>query len=236
MKKLMIVCLLIFSLFQYDEQALAATQTVTTEDVNIELAKDFKSPITPQAIEMQGVESAREFYYTLTSDQSKKKAQTITFQISNSELLISPSSFTVKVDDVPIKSVPLNGKKVAQKVKINLPKSALKEGTHKITVNFYGIVKEGLCVAPGKTGNWLRIEPMSSIPLFTNESWTLNDYPNAFLSYETRETTVIIPDESSRQTYNYAYQLAAYISELSEKNVNVAEETKIKAFMGQLFF
>ena len=230
------ICLLAFALFPFQEQAFAATHTVQTTDVKIEVDENFKRPIATKAVEMQGTESTQEFYYTLTKDQTKKENQTITFQISHSELLISPSSFTVKIDNEPIKSVPLNGKKLEQTVKIKLPNSALTEGTHKISVSFYGIVKEGFCVAPGKTGNWLRIEPLSSLPLFTSEAWSLTDYPQAFLSYEDRETTLIIPDHASKEIANQAYQLAAYLSEKSERNVVVKEEAEVNSLKGAVIF
>ncbi len=233
MRVLLYIFTVLISLPFLASHALAAPITVEKQTIAIEANSLAKKPLLSQAIELQGPSSSRDFYYTLSQDV-EAKGQTVSFQIQQSELLIAPSSFTVKVDDIAIKSIALTSDLLKQTVTVTLPESALMKGTHKITANFYGILKEGVCVAPGNEGNWLRIDILSSISSFneSTQQWTLSNYPEVFVGYEDYRTTLIVPDEASEQTLNASYQLAAYLSEQGENDVDVKRESAIARVAG----
>lgn len=216
------------------EKTSAAVITIDRTQMDITPAEAPKKPLTKKTMELQGTEAARDFYYTLTEDVKDDGNYNVTFHLRHSELLIAPSSFTVKIDDSAVKTIPLTTDNLRQTVTIPFTQDALKKGTHKITASFYGIVKEGACVAPGNAGSWLRIDPLSSMSLFEKgeEGWTLGDYPNAFLSYEGYETTIIIPQKASLTTWNSAYKMAAYLSEHGDKNARIVKETAAQKVKG----
>lgn len=219
----------------FANDAVAATITVDDNIIAIEGNQQQKKPLLAQPIELQGPSSSRDFYYNLTEDVPSNNQQ-VTFQIQHSELLIAPSSFTVKVDDVALKTVPLRADLLKQTVTVNLPKEALLQGSHKITASFYGILKEGICVAPGNAGNWLRIEILSSISAFSEESQagSLTSYPAAFLGYEGYVTTVVLPKQASEATLNSGYQLAAFLSEHGDIDVQIKREDAVSKASGPI--
>ena len=126
----------------FANDAVAATITVDDNIIAIEGNQQQKKPLLAQPIELQGPSSSRDFYYNLNEDVSSNNQQ-VTFQIQHSELLIAPSSFTVKVDDVAIKTVPLKADLLKQTVTVNLPKEALLKGSHKITASFMEFLRKG---------------------------------------------------------------------------------------------
>ncbi|WP_081977455.1 cellulose biosynthesis cyclic di-GMP-binding regulatory protein BcsB [Lysinibacillus boronitolerans] len=233
--KFFYLCLFCIGFLCFANDAVAATITVDDNIIAIEGNQQQKKPLLAQPIELQGPSSSRDFYYNLNEDVPSNNQQ-VTFQIQHSELLIAPSSFTVKVDDVAIKTVPLKADLLKQTVTVNLPKEALLKGSHKITASFYGILKEGICVPPGNAGNWLRIEILSSISAFSEESqaWSLNSYPAAFLSYEGYATTIIVPKQASEATLNSGYQLAAFLSEHGDSDVQIEREDAINKLTGPI--
>jgi hypothetical protein len=233
--KFFYLCLFCIGFLCFANDAVAATITVDDNTIAIEGNQQQKKPLLAQPIELQGPSSSRDFYYNLNEDVAFNNQQ-VTFQIQHSELLIAPSSFTVKVDDVAIKTIPLKADLLKQTVTVNLPKEALLKGSHKISASFYGILKEGICVPPGNAGNWLRIEIQSSISAFSEESnvWSLNSYPAAFLGYEGYATTVIVPKQASEATLNSGYQLAAFLSEHGDTDVQIEREDAINKITGPI--
>lgn len=233
--KFFYLCLFCIGFLCFANDAVAATITVDANTIAIEGNQQQKKPLLAQPIELQGPSSSRDFYYNLNEDVAFNNQQ-VTFQIQHSELLIAPSSFTVKVDDVAIKTIPLKADLLKQSVTVNLPKEALLKGSHKISASFYGILKEGICVPPGNAGNWLRIEIGSSISAFSEESnvWSLNSYPAVFLGYEGYATTVIVPKQASEATLNSGYQLAAFLSEHGDTNVQIEREDAINKITGPI--
>ncbi|MGY4796504.1 cellulose biosynthesis cyclic di-GMP-binding regulatory protein BcsB [Lysinibacillus fusiformis] len=233
--KFFYLCLFYIGFLCFANDAVAATITVDDNTIAIEGNQQQKKPLLAQPIEFQGPSSSRDFYYNLNEDVASNNQQ-VTFQIQHSELLIAPSSFTVKVDDVAIKTIPLKADLLKQTVTANLPKEALLKGSHKISASFYGILKEGICVPPGNAGNWLRIEIQSSISAFSEESnvWSLNSYPAAFLGYEGYATTVIVPKQASEATLNSGYQLAAFLSEHGDTDVQIEREGAINKITGPI--
>ncbi|MEK5232537.1 cellulose biosynthesis cyclic di-GMP-binding regulatory protein BcsB [Lysinibacillus sp. FSL K6-0232] len=233
MKAKFYLLLVVIGFLCFTHDATAATITVDQQTIVIKGNQYQKKPLLSQPIELQGPSSSRDFYYSLSEDVQVHNQQ-VTFHIQHSELLIAPSSFTVKVDDVALKTVPLTADLRKQTVTVNLPAEALVKGTHKITASFYGILKEGICVPPGNVGNWLRIDILSSISAFAEDGQAalLSSYPSAFLGYEGYTTTLILPKEASTATLNSGYQLAAYLSEHGQTDVHIQREDAVQKVTG----
>lgn len=233
MRNILFFFTIFISLSFFSSQVMAAPIIIDEQTISIEEKELQQRPLLTQVIELYGPSSSSDFYYKLTQDV-KTEGHTVTFQIQHSELLIAPSSFTVKVNDVAVKTVALTSDLLKQSVTVTLPEKALLKGTHKITANFYGVVKEGVCVAPGNMGNWLRIDILSSISSFhaSAQEWTLGNYPSAFLSYEGRVATMILPDQASEETLNSSYQLAAYLSEHGERDIKIVRESAVQKVTG----
>ncbi|MFB7157956.1 cellulose biosynthesis cyclic di-GMP-binding regulatory protein BcsB [Lysinibacillus sp. NPDC056232] len=233
MRPILFIFMILMSLPFFLSYASADTIIVDDKSLVIEGNESQQRPLLSEAIELQGPSSSRDFYYNLTKDIESDK-HSVTFQIQHSELLIEPSSFTVKIDDTAIKTVTLTPDLLKQSVTVTLPKEALLKGTHKITASFYGILKEGICVPPGNSGNWLRIDILSSISTFDGnvQDWTLTSYPSAFLSYDNKVTTLILPEKASEATLNSSYKLAAYLSEQGENDVQIKRENTIDKITG----
>ncbi|GLC88610.1 cellulose biosynthesis cyclic di-GMP-binding regulatory protein BcsB [Lysinibacillus piscis] len=233
MKSLYYAFMMMLSLLFLSTHVEAATISVDHQTLKIEESSSHQKPLLSQAIDLQGPSASRDFYYTLSKDMEPNN-YSVTFHTQHSELLIAPSSFTIQIDDVSVKTVALTPEQLQQSITVILPKEALSKGTHKITASFYGSLKDGICVAPGNIGNWLRLDIMSSISTFDGEQqqWTLGSYPSMFLSYENSQTTLILPENASEATLNSGYQLAAYLSSNSVKNVQIKRENAIEQLTG----
>lgn len=234
MKNFIYLAALFFSLFLFSLPGKAATNITVKHPITIEGTSNEEKPLTNKVIELQGPSSSTDFYYSLEESVRNKK-HSANFHLEHSELLKSPSSFTVQVDGLPVKSISLAGKKTNNSVTIDLPKRALTKGDHTITASFYGVVKEGVCVAPGDQGNWLKIDVLSTISSFAKEKKeiALSDYPSAF---QTGNTQIVLPDNPSTATLNSAYQLAAFLSEEEDSEATVTRETHLRSVKGPVIF
>ncbi len=234
MRNIIYFAALFFSLFLFSLPGKAATNITVKHPITIEGTSNEEKPLTNKVIELQGPSSSTDFYYSLEESERNKK-HSATFHLEHSELLKSSSSFTVKVDGLPVKSISLAGKKTNNSVTIDLPKRALTKGDHTITASFYGVVKEGVCVAPGDQGNWLKIDVLSTISSFAKEKKeiALSDYPSAF---QTGNTQIVLPDNPSTATLNSAYQLAAFLSEEEDSEATVSRETHLRSVKGPVIF
>ena len=233
MRALLYVFTVLMVLSFSSSYVMAAPIMVDKQAITIQAKELQQRPLLTQAVELQGPSSSRDFYYTLKEDV-QTEGHTVTFQIQHSELLIAPSSFTVKVDDAAVKTVALTSDMLKQSVTVTLTGEALQKGIHKITANFYGVLKEGVCVAPGNAGSWLRIDILSSMSVFnaSAQEWTLAHYPTAFLSYEESIATMILPDQATEATLNSSYQLAAYLSEQGEQDIKIVRESALERVTG----
>lgn len=171
-----------------------------------------KEPITNTAINLQGVSDSFTYNYYLAEDAQKGKNQLV-LDVEHSSLLISPSSLTIRVDGENQKTVKLDGNKVKTTVQLDLKGKALKKGAHEITIVFYGIIKQGVCVENNTSGNWLRINPASYLQIqgdVTAGELMLQDYPSKFTSFQSK-TDVVIPDDADVNTMDAALKIVSYL-------------------------
>ena len=171
-----------------------------------------KEPITTTAINLQGVSDSFTYNYYLAEDAQKGKNQLV-LDVEHSSLLISPSSLTIRVDGENQKTVKLDGNKVKTTVQLDLKGKALRKGAHEITIVFYGIIKQGVCVENNTSGNWLRINPASYLQIqgdVTAGELMLQDYPSKFTSFQSK-TDVVIPDDADVNTMDAALKIVSYL-------------------------
>lgn len=194
-----------------------------------------KTPLTNSTIMLAGPEKEQTFYYEI-----KSKPQTdnnkLVFNIKYSELLITPSSVTLSVDDEPILSKEIGGKKEKEQIELVLKGKMLEEGFHAVKLSFYGVVKEGVCVEQETSGNWLSIGIESYIQLSDQKQQLLTDYPSQFIGVENQSSTLIIPDNPSLATLDSGVKLAAYLAEKSstEDAIQVVRESEVEVIDGNI--
>lgn len=191
-----------------------------------------KQPITNKVIELRGPEQQVSFFYEMKSD-STERDQKLVLRFQHSELLIAPSSLTVQVDGKPITSKLLTGEDESKELVIPLQEEALKQGIHEITVLFYGIIKEGVCVEQGTSANWLAIQVDSYLQLGGKQSPDeyLADYPAAFIGTAKYPVTIIIPQKASVETLDSALKVGAFLSESTDEQfpVRIKREDDVKS-------
>lgn len=201
-------------------------ETIKVEALPMEVTSSYqqKQLLSRQPIELKGPIGGMDFFYTITEQQLDGENK-VSFDIRYSKLLIAPSTFSIAVDDVTIESVALTNEQI-KNVTVTLPKRALKKGTHKITASFNGLLKEGICAAPGELGNWLVIEMPSYLSLNNtlSDEITLEEYPASFIPTKNRTSTLIIPNEGSLALHNRALQVAAFLSKQGTANVQIVRE------------
>lgn len=182
-----------------------------------------KEPITTTAINLQGVSDSFTYNYYLAEDAQKGKNQLV-LDVEHSSLLISPSSLTIRVDGENQKTVKLDGNKVKTTVQLDLKGKALKKGAHEITIVFYGIIKQGVCVENNTSGNWLRINPASYLQIqgdVTAGELMLQDYPSKFTSFQSK-TEVVIPDDADVNTMDAALKIVSYLKKQAANQNQIA--------------
>lgn len=179
---------------------------------NISAKEIKKEPITDTAVNLQGVSDSFTYSYYLSEDAEAGK-NGLTLNVEHSTLLISPSSLTIRIDGENQKTVKLDGKKSKITVQADLKGKALKKGTHEVTVVFYGIIKQGICVENNTSGNWLRINPASYFQIqgdVVGGKITLQDYPSKFTSFQTK-TDVVVPNNANVETVDAALKVVSYL-------------------------
>lgn len=130
----------------------------------VKTSKTERTPLFNESIQLYGLEQEKTLFYEVFSKPLTKKNELV-LNIEYSELLVSPSSITVSVDGKPLVTKALQQKKPTTKVVVPLQDDALKKGVHEVTISFYGVIKEGMCVVQESTGNWLSIRADSYIQL-----------------------------------------------------------------------
>lgn len=224
----------IFIIFALPSFILSA-ETIKLEEITIETTNTNKQPLTTTPIEMYGPTAEANFYYEITSDISDGE-YFVEFSITKSSLLIEPSSLTIEIDGIPVRTVSLTNDS-AEKIRVDLKNSALDIGIHTITANFSGYVVAGVCTPQNTSGNWITIQPSSYIQLATAtaEEYSLADYPQGFTGSDMNVTTIIIPSNSTTSTLQSAHMVANYLSALSSENsIQVLNEDEVKALKGNV--
>jgi len=224
------------------QTSASSSAPIQLKDVKLDVQESSTSRqlITNSPIELIGPEQEVTFYYELRSDAAKEDNELV-LNVKHSELLIAPSSLTISVDGQAITSKSLNGEQMTEQITIPLTGEALEKGIHSVTVSFYGIIIEGVCVDQGTSGNWLTIGIDSYFQLsgqLSEELQSLSDYPRIFLGTTNSPVRIVIPDKASMSTLNNGMIIAAYLAERSDVDeaVQVVRESSVKTISGNVIF
>ncbi len=148
---------------------------------------------------LYGAKDSSELTYQIPAGASNAD-QSLLIDYEASNLLIAPSSLTIAIDDEPVKSIKLDGSSKRKTVKLNLSKSQSAQGYHNVSLRFYGVLKEGVCVRQDTSGNWIKIYPDSRLVLSEASKSKGADlghfpYPFAQSGNTGEETDIILPDK-----------------------------------------
>lgn len=234
-----LLCIILVAITPVKSEASA---TISVDELKVNNVKDTnpRQPFTNAPITLNGPAGEVTFYYELVAD-AKGKESKIVLNTENSELLIAPSSLSVSVDNKMVKSIAIHGDKPVREMIIPLKDDTLKEGIHAVTVKYYGVLKEGICVKQGTSANWLTLNINSYYQLsglVKKSDVTLGEYPANFVGTEGQPVYIVMPDKASTSTLNSALQLTSFLANQSgRKNaVQITRESKIKELNQNVVF
>lgn len=185
--------------------------------------------LTSELITLYGSKDSAELTYQIPAGASSGNQQLV-IEYEASNLLISPSSLTVVIDDEPVKTLKLDGDSKRKTVKLNLNKSQSAQGYHNVSLKFYGVMKEGVCVRQDTSGNWIKIYPDSRLTLADSseaKGTSLDHYPYPFAQSgnTAEETAIVIPDNPSSAEIEAAVKTEGYLKTV-DSSVSIAYVTE----------
>lgn len=203
-------------------------------------SSSIRTAVSNTPIDLIGPKEDITLYYRIQTNTSGKNNKLV-LNITHSELLISPSSITISVDGEKILSKRLNKKTANSQLVIPLPNKALKKGEHRVTLSFYGVIKEGVCVEQGTSGNWLSIGIDSYFQLkgqLNGNKQLLMDYPKAFTGTSKNPVSIVLPDDASPATLNSGLMVATYLAGQSnyDNSIKIVRESKVSSIHGNVVF
>ncbi|MGE7772044.1 cellulose biosynthesis cyclic di-GMP-binding regulatory protein BcsB [Viridibacillus arvi] len=234
-----LLCIIIVALAPIKSEA----NTIISVDgikVNNTKGTNQTQPITNSPITLNGPAGEVTFYYELVAD-AKGQESKIVLNTENSELLIAPSSLSVSIDNKMVKSIAINGDKPVREMTVPIKGDALKEGVHAVTVKYYGVLKEGICVKQGTSANWLTLNINSYYQLnglVKKSDVSLGEYPTKFVGTEEQPVYIVIPDKASTSSLNSALQMTSFLTNQSgrKNTVQIIRESKIKELNQNVVF
>ncbi len=185
--------------------------------------------LTSELITLYGSKDSAELTYQIPAGASLGNQQLV-IEYEASNLLISPSSLTAVIDDEPVKTLKLDRDSKRKTVKLNLNKSQSAQGYHNVSLKFYGVMKEGVCVRQDTSGNWIKIYPDSRLTLADSseaKGTSLDHYPYPFAQSgnTAEETAIIIPDNPSSAEIEAAVKTEGYLKTV-DSSVSIAYVTE----------
>lgn len=185
--------------------------------------------LTSELITLYGSKDSAELTYQIPAGASSGNQQLV-IEYEASNLLISPSSLTAVIDDEPVKTLKLDGDSKRKTVKLNLNKSQSAQGYHNVSLKFYGVMKEGVCVRQDTSGNWIKIYPDSRLTLADSseaKGTSLDHYPYPFAQSGNteEETAIVIPDNPSSAEIEAAVKTEGYLKTV-DSSVSIAYVTE----------
>lgn len=221
---------------------VVAASPVQTLQTNLAITTE-KHPstqrITPTDQTLYGQNNTFQYNYSLTKDQQPSKANVLHLKWNHSELLIAPSSLTISIDNQPVKTVAISTKTKDSQLTIPLQKSHLTKGNHTVDVQFYGVIKEGVCVNQNTTGNWFNIKPSSYLRV-ENEMTplTLAEFPQPFVHTAEQPTVIVIPNTPSAEEVKAGLLLKNNLQSTASaaNNVLIQQENSIRQWTGNYIF
>ncbi|MEC1626994.1 cellulose biosynthesis cyclic di-GMP-binding regulatory protein BcsB [Bacillus mojavensis] len=189
--------------------------------------------LTSDLMTLYGSKDSTELTYQIPAGASSGSQQLV-IEYEASDLLISPSSLTAVIDDEPVKTVKLNGDSKRKTLKLNLTKSQSAQGYHSVSLKFYGVMKEGVCVRQDTSGNWIKIFPDSRLTLADSseaKGTSLEHYPYPFAQSgnTAEETAIVIPDNPSSAEIEAAVKTEGYLKTAdSSVSISFVKESEVK--------
>ncbi len=213
---------------------MAQSNRVQVKDDWVQPSKESKTKtqhLSEDVVTLYGQEDRTEFTYQV--DQEKTESSTLTLNIEASPLLISPSSFTVMIDGEIEKTIPVSGKNQKKSIQIKLNKAQLKEGTHRIQVTFYGVLKEGVCINQDTPANWLKVYPESELTFkgIQIKDFTLDSFPSPFIQTgdQKEQTDIVIPNSPDAAELEAAIKVYRTLKNKDrQKEIKLIQEKDIK--------
>ncbi|WP_336155082.1 cellulose biosynthesis cyclic di-GMP-binding regulatory protein BcsB [Bacillus sp. 204(2023)] len=230
MKQIMIFLTSFMLLAMTGQTALAKDVQVSGSLLGKSSQEQAKQQVlTSELITLYGSKDSAELTYQIPAGASSGNQQLV-IEYEASNLLISPSSLTAVIDDEPVKTLKLDGDSKRKTVKLNLNKSQSAQGYHNVSLKFYGVMKEGVCVRQDTSGNWIKIYPDSRLTLADSseaKGASLDHYPYPFAQSgnTAEETAIVIPDNPSSAEIEAAVKTEGYLKTV-DSSVSIAYVTE----------
>ncbi|XQD00988.1 cellulose biosynthesis cyclic di-GMP-binding regulatory protein BcsB [Bacillus subtilis] len=230
MKQIMIFLTSFMLLAMTGQTALAKDVQVSGSLLGKSSQEQAKQQVlTSELITLYGSKDSAELTYQIPAGASSGNQQLV-IEYEASNLLISPSSLTAVIDDEPVKTLKLDGDSKRKTVKLNLNKSQSAQGYHNVSLKFYGVMKEGVCVRQDTSGNWIKIYPDSRLTLADcseAKGTSLDHYPYPFAQSgnTAEETAIVIPDNPSSAEIEAAVKTEGYLKTV-DSSVSIAYVTE----------
>ncbi|MGG5774120.1 cellulose biosynthesis cyclic di-GMP-binding regulatory protein BcsB [Bacillus subtilis] len=230
MKQIMIFLTSFILLAMTGQTALAKDVQVSGSLLGKSSQEQAKQQVlTSELITLYGSKDSAELTYQIPAGASSGNQQLV-IEYEASNLLISPSSLTAVIDDEPVKTLKLDGDSKRKTVKLNLNKSQSAQGYHNVSLKFYGVMKEGVCVRQDTSGNWIKIYPDSRLTLADSseaKGTSLDHYPYPFAQSgnTAEETAIVIPDNPSSAEIEAAVKTEGYLKTV-DSSVSIAYVTE----------
>ncbi|WP_440621249.1 cellulose biosynthesis cyclic di-GMP-binding regulatory protein BcsB [Bacillus subtilis] len=230
MKQIMIFLTSFMLLAMTGQTALAKDVQVSGSLLGKSSQEQAKQQVlTSELITLYGSKDSAELTYQIPAGASSGNQQLV-IEYEASNLLISPSSLTAVIDDEPVKTLKLDGDSKRKTVKLNLNKSHSAQGYHNVSLKFYGVMKEGVCVRQDTSGNWIKIYPDSRLTLADSseaKGTSLDHYPYPFAQSgnTAEETAIVIPDNPSSAEIEAAVKTEGYLKTV-DSSVSIAYVTE----------
>lgn len=233
--KYAIICLVGFMLAAVTGEAALAKEVKVDGSILGENSREQakQQVLTSDLITMYGTKDSTELTYQIPAGASSSHQQ-LALEYEASDLLISPSSLTVEIDGEPVKTVKLTENAERKTLKLTLNKSQSSQGFHSLSLKFYGVVKEGVCVRQDSSGNWIKIYPDSHLTLGDkNEAKgaALEHYPYPFAQSgnTVEKTEIVIPDDPSSAEIEAAVKTESYLKTIdSSISITTLNESDMK--------
>ena len=188
MKKISIIMAIIISFMN--------TVTVFADNNNVKTYKYEND------IKMNGVISSNDKFFNIQDNWNVKNAK-VNLVFTKSELLdVDYSTITVLVNDTPVKSQKLSGKKEYKKTtEIEIPTDLLVDGYNKVSIKAYKTMSDKVCRDDSNTANWLVIHKESNISInynYKENANVISNYPDIYFNVDNGsnvETTLLVPND-----------------------------------------
>lgn len=179
-------------------------------------------------IKMNGVISSNDKFFNIQDNWSVKNAK-VNLVFTKSELLdVDYSTITVFVNETPVKSMKLSGKKEYKKTtEVDIPTDLLRDGYNQVSIKAYKTISDKVCRDDSNTANWLVIHEESSISVnYTYKSSynLISNYADTYFNLDNGsnvETTLLVPNNYTSGELSAGMILSADIgSKLKYDNLN----------------